>query len=99
MLIRSKKSGIIYENICLEKNGKCGCPIDTEDLTEIDFADYDFGYTRLCDTCGEIANKELLCEGVHCFNVNCKGSNDDFIGEITFTTEEIRNDLEVYNEY
>lgn len=98
MLIMSKKSGIIYENICLEKLNDFDNIVDTEDITEIDFNEYGFGYTRLCEDCAKIAGKEVGFEGTHCFSINCNHDNSSFIGEVTFTKEEIMNDLVVYKE-
>lgn len=67
-------------------------------MTEIDFSQYEFAYTRLCDECAKIAGKDNGIEGTHCFNNNCKSDNSVYIGEVTFTKEEIMNDLLVYNE-
>lgn len=104
MLIMSKKTGIVYKNICLEKRDENGLSSreihDTENMSEIDFNEYEFGYTRLCDSCAEIAGKDVGCEGTYCFNHNCNCRNDDsiYIGEVTFIRDEIMNDLVVYNE-
>ena len=93
MLIKSKKTGIVYENICLDKNEIVE---DTENMTDVDFSQYEFGYTRLCSDCAQIAGKEIGIEGTHCFNHNCKNNGSSYIGEVIFTKEEIMNDLVIY---
>lgn len=75
-----------------------GCPVDSENMTDIDFSQYAFAYTRLCDDCAQIAGKDNGIEGTHCFNKNCQSSKSSYVGEVTFTKEEIMNDLVVYNE-
>lgn len=100
MLILSKKTGVIYENICLEKKSEKGLGYgsidDTENMTEINFNDYVYGYTRLCDNCAKIANKNNSIEGVHCFNRDCKSDSSTYVGEVIFSEEEIKTDLIVY---
>lgn len=94
MKILSKRTGMVYDNIILEN--KDGYIFDTQNMNEINFNEYVFGYTYLCDDCAKIANKSTSIEGSHCFNNTCKSNS--FIGEVTFTKEEIMNDLVVYKQ-
>lgn len=92
MKLKSKKTGIIYENIALEdKNGNI---VDTELMNEINLNEYEFGYTYLCDNCAKIANKIGTIEVAGCLNHNCDCTVG--AGEVTFSKEEILNDLVVY---
>lgn len=93
MKILSRKTGIIYENIALEtKNGDI---VDTETMSNINFNEYEFGYTYLCDKCAEIAGKINTIEAGGCLNYNCNCTCG--AGEVTFSKEEILNDLVVYD--
>lgn len=96
MKILSKKTGFIYENIVLVKylDDLDEEIIDTEDINyEIDFKNYDFAYSYLCDDCIELANKEEQagCEAVYCCNEKCNSNSK--VWEIWFTKEEIHNDF------
>lgn len=96
MKILSKSTGIVYENIVLCKLLEDGFSeelVDTEMVDEINFKDYYYAYTRLCDNCIKIAKKEDQSgvDGVHCFNENCNSNAN--VWEVYFTEEEIHNDF------
>ena len=96
MKVLSKKTGIIYENIVLVKfldDGMNEEIVDTETVDDVDFKNYDFAYTCLCDDCIELANKQdqAGCEGGYCSNEKCNSNSKKW--EVIFSKEEIHNDF------
>ena len=95
MKVLSKKTGIVYENIVLVKflEGIDEEIVDTELVDDVDFKNYDFAYTCLCDDCIELVNKQdqAGCEGGYCSNEKCKKKKKKW--EVIFSKEEIHNDF------
>lgn len=94
MKVLSKKSGIVYDNIVLVKfldnHGKEEI-LDTYLVDDVDFNNYDFAYTCLCDDCLTISGKQGGVEGGGCCNSNCNSKSE--VWEVTFSKDEIANDL------
>lgn len=95
MKVLSKRTGIVYENIVLVKflEGIDEEIVDTELVDDVDFKNYDFAYTTLCDDCIELSNKQEQagCEGVCCRNEKCNSQAE--VWEVIFSKEEIHNDF------
>lgn len=98
MKVLSKKTGIVYENITLIKylDGLEGYGeelVDTRRVDTVDFKNYDFAYTYLCNDCIELLNKQDQAgsDGTHCFNEKCNSNSE--VWEVSFSKEEIHNDF------
>ena len=92
MKILSKKTGMIYDYMGLETRD--GEDVYIEDLNTLDLASCVFAWSTLCDDCLERAGKLGGCAAGGCSNEGCQSEGKFW--EVSWTEEEIQNDLIIY---